>query len=331
MAKRGPTIARTALALIEERGPLTLDELAVEMVALGRTQAKDPVAAVRGAISYDRAFIEGRDGRLFSVATQLEGTVFTVAPTALERDSGIVLVRDDLALVRLVLQNGPRRRGHESVHVEYFGDFFKLPRLDSRIIGWDEFDRPVYDDSPMDVREAISDETANLLLGFIDELGYEREDDETALRELREDMDFAEIIHGPDGWLPALRPREVLALEIRGGTVRAVAIDKRAMKGMHLEAAVARVREIAHGILDVEGGLGAPAVSIETLLQFIATEAPDLFRRPLPPLSHLLERAGFEVEDGFVGLPGAAWDDIRWALDPDPEAAWGFEPGDALH
>ena len=149
--------------------------------------------------------------------------------------------------------------------------------------------------------------------------------------DLIDEMDGSELLHGPDGWFPKLRSREVLGLHIEGGNVIARAIDKRELKGMHVEVAIMRIAEITHHLLDAETGLGAPAIPVEDLLEILATEVPDLFRRPLPSLGQLLERGGFEVEDGLVGLPGAAWDDIRWALDPDPEAAWGFAPGDAVN
>lgn len=329
MPKRGDTIAETALTLLAERGPLTLEELAADMVALGRTRAKDPVASVRNALSYHSGFLEGQGGRWYSLAAQLEGAVFTVAPTALERTEGIVLVRDDLDLVRQLLGRGWWRRHGEAVHVDSFAAYFDLPGPNAGAMGFTEDGDPILDET-WDVREAIDDDLAALLLEFLDELGVPRGDDEAVLRDLAWEMEGAEIIHGPAGWMPALRSREVLALEIRGGQVHAVALDRRATKGMHVEAAVALVGRITRDILDEEG-LGAPAVPVSALLAIIATDAPELFRKPLPPLAQLLVRAGFEVDDGLVGLPGAAWDDIRWALDPDPEAAWGFEPGDKLH
>jgi hypothetical protein len=333
MPRRGPTIAQTAIELIEQHGPMTVEELAPHVVELGRTQAKDPVAAVRQAISYERALTEGRGGRWFSIAAQLEGAVFTVSPSALERDEEIVLVRDDLALVRELLDHPSRgRRGPEqpaSVHLDDFGGYFDLPSPNAGIVGFDEFDEPVYDET-WDLREFIDDELAGQLLAFLDEMGIEREDDDVALQELVEDMSLEQVIHGPSGWMPRLRPREVLALEIRGGQVHARALDRRATKGVHVEAAIARIGRVAKMILGDEG-LGAPAIPLDTLLLILATEDAEVFHRPLPPVSELLERGGFEVEDGLVGLPGAAWDDIRWALNPDPEGAWGFEPGDALN
>ena len=330
MPKRAPTIAETALALIEERGPLTLEELGAEMAALGRTRAKDPVVAVRDALRYANGFLEGQDGRWYSLRRQLEGAVFTIAPTALERAEGILLVRDDLDLVRELLVRGRRPDTDGEVHIDSFAAYFDLPHPADAIIGIDEDGEPIMDDT-WDLHHAVSDEQADLFLSFLDELGVPRGDDEASLRDFVWEMADAEILHGPADWMPALRSREVLGLEIRGGRVHAVALDQRALKGMHVESAIALVNGIAKNLLDEEEGLGAPAVPITGLLSIIATDSPEIFRKPLPPLSHLLERAGFEVEDGLVGLPGAAWDDIRWALDPNPEAAWGFEPGDKIN
>jgi hypothetical protein len=326
------TIADATLALIEERGALTLEDVVPEMVVLGRTRAKDPVRAVRSAIMFESRILYGRDGRLYSLGAQLEGAVFTVAPTTLERDAGVVLVRDELDLVRRAVgrSGAPGRPSEGSIHIDIFGDFFELPYRGDRFLGVDENGEPVVDPE-WNVLDRVPRPRAALLLGFLDELGFERSDDATDMLDLIDEMDGSELLHGPDGWFPRLRSREVLGLRIRAGQVSAEAIDKRELKGMHVELAIIRIAEITRHLLDAEEGLGAPAVPMEDLLEILATEAPDLFRRPLPSLGRLLERGGFEVEDGLVGLPGAAWDDIRWALDPDPEAAWGFEPGDAVN
>jgi hypothetical protein len=302
------------------------------MVAQGRTRAKDPVVAVRNAIAYEPGLLHGRDGRLYSLAAQLEGAVFTVAPTALERDEGVVLIRDELDLVRRAIdRDRPSRRERQvRVHVDVFGDFFDLPRWTEQFLGLDEDGEPVVD-VDWRVLDRIPRGRADQLLGFLEELGFERTDDETDLLDLIAEMEGNELFHGPQGWFPKLRSREVLGLRIRREGVGAEAIDKRELKGMHAEMATLRIAEVTRQLLDAEEGLGAPAVPIEDLLEILATEAPDVFRRPLPSLGVILERAGFEVQDGLVGLPGAAWDDIRWALDPDPEAAWGFEPGDAVN
>ena len=329
-----PTIKSAAKALIEERGPLTLEEITAEMVVLGRTHAQNPLASVTQALAYQDDLVEGRGGTWYSLSKQVEGMVFTVALTALERDNEIVLMREDLGLVGPFVPEGRypyRRDRHTSgVHRDGFREIFGLPHPDDRFIGPDE-DHYWVEDPDWRVRDHVGQEVVDQLLAFLDELGMVREDDDEALIELLEEMSRTPVIHGPAGWLPKLRSREVLGLEIRDGAVHAFAVDKKAMKGMHLETAVLRVGAIAHQILDEDAGLGAPAVSLETLLEIIATEAPDVFHRPLPPLGAMLERAGFEVEDGLVGLPGAAWDDIRWALDPNPESAWGYEPGDAVN
>ena len=72
-------------------------------------------------------------------------------------------------------------------------------------------------------------------------------------------------------------------------------------------------------------------MEIETLLEIVATEAPEVFRQPLPPFLELLERGGLEVREGLVGHPGTDWGQVRWVLSPDPEDAWGFEPPDVVH
>ena len=169
------TIADATLALIEERGPLTIEEIAPELVALGRTRAKDPVAAVRNAIAFEPRLLHGRDDRLFSFGTQLEGTVFTVAPTALEREEGVVLVRDELDLVRRALGRGAlaRRPAPDTVHIDMFGDFFQLPYWSERFLGLDEDGEPLVDPD-WNVLDRVPRARADQLLGFLDELGFER-------------------------------------------------------------------------------------------------------------------------------------------------------------
>jgi hypothetical protein len=333
MARGRVTIADAALALIAERGPLAVEEIAPELAAQGTTKAKDPVTAVLRGIEYEPRLLRGRDQRLYSLPVQLEGAVFTVAPTALERDRGFVLVRDELDLVRRTLGNGARLRGRwgaTGIHLDLFGPLLDLPGWSEGYLDPDEDGEPVPDPA-WHMRDHVAPELADQLLVLMDELGYERTNDEDDLTDLVDEMYDNEVLHGPEGWLPRLRSREILGLRIRGGEVSAEAIDRRELKGMHVEMAAIRIAETARFVLDADRGLGAPAVPVEDLLELLATEAPELFQRPLPPIGALLERGGFEVEDGLVGLPGAAWDDIRWALDPDAEAAWGFEPGDAIN
>lgn len=318
MSKRGPTIADTVLELIRERGPMTLDGLVPPIVAAGRTRAKNPQNAVRTAIASNAAFIESPEGRWHSLADQLEGAVFTVRLTSLERREEIILVRNELSLVRRLAPHPHQVRDGDAVHVDYLGDYFELPFPDE-VEG-------------VDIRAEIGDETADGLLDFLDELGVPPGDSDERLRELPWETRYTQVLHGPSGWMPVLGTRQVLGITITGGTIGAVALDRRAVTGVHVDAAGNRVARLAQRVIGPDPSwFGPPVITLEELLEVVATEAPELFRRPLPPFAEVVRRGGLEVEDGLVGHPGTDWDQVRWAESPDPEDAWGFEPPDVLH
>ena len=318
MPRRGPTIAETVLELIREGGPMTLDALVPPIVAAGRTRAKNPQNAVRTAIAYDPTFLESPDGRWHSLADQLEGAVFTARLTALERREEIVVVRDDLALVERLVPHAHQVRRADGIHRDYLGDYLDLPLLD--------------EDDVLDLRAEIDGATVDSLLSFMDELGMPPGDDEERLRDLLWETRFTHVLHGPPGWMPVLGTRQVLGITVTGGTIAAVALDRRAITGVHVDAAGIRMARIAQRVIGPDPSwFGPPVVSLEQLLELVATEAPDLFQRPLPPLTEVVRRGGLEVEDGLVGHPGTDWDQVRWAESPDPEDAWGFEPPDVVH
>jgi hypothetical protein len=318
MPRRGPTIAETVLELIRERGPMTLGALVPLVVAAGRTRAKDPQIAVRTAIAYNRAFIESADGRWFSLADQLEGAVFTARLTSLERREEIVLVRDDLALVERLAPHSHQVRSEDVVHLDYLGDYLDLPLLD--------------EDEVLDLRAKLDEETTAILLGFLDELGMPPGDDDKRLRDLLWETRFTHVLHGPPGWMPVLGTRQLLGITVTGGRIGAVALDRRAISGVHVDAAGIRVARMAQRVIGPDPSwFGPPVVSLDELLELVATEAPELFHRPLPPFAEVVRRGGLEVEDGLVGHPGTDWDQVRWAESPDPEDAWGFEPPDVVH
>ena len=318
MPRRGPTIAETVLELIRERGPMPLDALVPPVVAAGRTRAKDPQGAVRTAIADNRAFIESPDGRWHSLADQLEGAVFTARLTSLERREEIVLVRDDLALVERLAPHSHQVRSEDMVHLDYLGDYLDLPLLD--------------EGPGLDQRVEVDEETTTILLGLLDELGVPPGDDDERLRDLLWETRFTRVLHGPPGWIPILGTRQLLGITVMGGRIGALALDKRAISGVHVDAAGIRLARIAQRVIGPDPSwFGPPVVSLEELLELVATEAPEIFHRPLPPLSEVVRRGGLEVEDGLVGHPGTDWDQVRWAESPDPEDAWGFEPPDVVH
>lgn len=318
MARQGPTIAEAALALILERGPQTLDELVPQLVAGGQTRARNPRNAVRSAIDINPEFVESLDGRWCSLVAQLEGAVFTVKLTGLERREEMVLVRDDLALIeQLALRPRPFARGGD-VHLDFLGEYFDLPFRAEDLEG--------------PLREAIDGETADTLIAFLDELGVTEGGDDERLRELLWETRYTRILHGPSGWIPVMGSRQLLAIAVGGGTISTVALDRRAVAGLHVEAAANRVARLAREVIGPDASrFGAPVVTLPDLLEVVATEEPELFRRPLPPFTEVVRRGGLEVEDGLVGHPGTDWDQVRWESSPDPEDAWGYEPPSVVH
>jgi hypothetical protein len=273
---------------------------------------------VRTAIAYNPALIESPDGRWYSLTDQLEGAVFTARLTSLERREEIVLVRDDLALVERLVPHAHQVRGGEVVHLDYLGDYLDLPLLD--------------EDDGGDFGAEIDAEAADILLGLADELGMAPGDDDERLRDLLWETRFTQVLHGPPGWLPVLGTRQLLGITITGGTIGTVALDRRAVTGVHVDAAGIRLARIAQRVIGPDPSwFGPPVILLEELLELVATEAPELFHRPLPPFAEVVRRGGLEVEDGLVGHPGTDWDQVRWAESPDPEDAWGFEPPDVVH
>ena len=71
---------------------------------------------------------------------------------------------------------------------------------------------------------------------------------------------------------------------------------------------------------------GPPVIAIGELLELAATEAPDLLRRPLPPISEVIERGGLEVRHGLVGHRGTDGVAVESAFAPPPQEAWGYRP-----
>jgi len=301
-----PTIATTALALIAERGPLTAEELTPAIVAAGRTKAKNPLGSVLAALRWNSDFLEHTDGRFFSIASQTEGMVFAVRPTRLERREGVVLIRDDLALVEQLMRGGGLRHRADRVHLDWFRDYFDLPYVEPAWVDELEDEETDPEEDALRLREALGGDLAEELLDFLDELGIPRGDDDANLRDLIAETRMSLVLHGPSGWMPALRPRQLLGLVVEAGIVRAIALDRLETTRPAAVAATGRIAEMAHALLAGVPGeepMDDPVIPIEELLELIAMEAPDLLRQPMPPFVEVLEDAGLEVEDGLVGLP----------------------------
>jgi hypothetical protein len=318
MPRHGPTIADAALRLIHERGPQDLDALVPEIVDAGLTRARDPRRAVLAAIESKPDFLPDWEGRWCSLADQLEGAIFTHRLTSLERQDEIVILPDDLHLVeRLVLRGGFFARGGD-LHLDFVGDFFELPSPDMDPDGaWDE------------LGDELDSELFDDLLTFAREMGVPYElDDRQAVDVFLEASRYQFLVHGPPGWLPTLLPDDLLGLRVRGGVIERVRIGPREVRGAHVGIVAAQVAKLARLVIGPDPSwFGPPVITIVDLLRLVATEAPELFRRPLPPFSEVVERGGLEVSNGLVGHIGTDWAAAEWSLAPSPQAAWGFEPG----
>ncbi len=91
--------------------------------------------------------------------------------------------------------------------------------------------------------------------------------------------------------MPDLEADQLLGLRIEAGEVRATAVDRRDVAGPHVDAAARRIAGIARRAIGPDASWFRPPVTIETLLGWVATEAPELLRRPLPPITDVLSAA----------------------------------------
>ena len=104
-------------------------------------------------------------------------------------------------------------------------------------------------------------------------------------------------------------------------------MDRREVRGSHVGIVGAAIAKLARLVIGPDASwFGPPYLTLEELLLLVATEAPQLLRRPLPPISEVIERGGLEVNRGLVGHPGTDWVAVEYAIDPAPQEAWGFRP-----
>lgn len=315
MPRTAATIADTVLALLRERGPQDVDTLVPAILEAGLTRAKDPRTAVAQAIAnrgWD--FLTSWDGHVCSIVDQLEGAIFTHRTTALERRNGIVVLSPDLVLVeRLAVRGRPLARGGEA-HLHFVADFFELP---------DPYQEMDEDERWDELGEDLRDE----LTGFVRELGapYEVADADAVLAYLEANR-YSRLLDGPPGWLPTIVGDQLLALGIRDGMIEPLIADRRSIHGPHVGIVAAQVARLARLVIGPDPSwFGPPVMSIETLLELVATESPELFRRPLPPFNEVVARGGLEIVDGLVGHRGTDWDALAREV-ADPSEAWGFRP-----
>ncbi|MFI7532002.1 hypothetical protein [Streptosporangium sp. NPDC049376] len=115
---------------------------------------------------------------------------------------------------------------------------------------------------------------------------------------------------GPEGWLSAVRPEEVVALRLRGGGFE---LSTTTLAGFSAERAVRVAEEFAQRAFEAlrafaEGLEPSPGVSIDVAVLGLLAKDPETFADPLPPLAPLLNGASLEVRGGRVGIVGAPWE-----------------------
>lgn len=319
MAARQATIASAALAAIRARGPQPLDALVDAAVAAGRTRAKDPRRAVSAALNDSTELLRTWDGRYCSLVDQLEGAIFAARMTRFEQRNDILLVRDDVSLIeRLVLRPRPFAGGGE-IHLDFLHDFLDIP--------W------TADLDALDLRAAIGSAATDDLLGFLREIGAPGVvDEDAALADLVWETEHVRVLHGPPGWLQPLGDRQLLGIRVRDGAIETQVLERRDVTGPHVGLAAARVARLAHLVIGPDSGwVGEPAVGLDELLELVATEAPEVLRRPLPPFAEVVRRGGLEIRDGWVGHPGTDWEATGLLPPLEPLDAWGFEPANRIH
>src|SRR6266540_191003 len=94
---RGGTVGGAVLAVLAERGPLELGELARLVAERGATRAKRPEVSVRRAAGREPRVVSLLDGRWVSVPAVLEGVVLTHRLDQDEADGEMLPIDPDLA------------------------------------------------------------------------------------------------------------------------------------------------------------------------------------------------------------------------------------------
>ena len=92
--------------MLREHGPLGIEELGRRMAEMGATRARDPLAAARDTVQYDRRLVGLRDGRWMDRVAALDGAVLTHRTTRHERRLGAVRFDPDLSVLGTVVTAG---------------------------------------------------------------------------------------------------------------------------------------------------------------------------------------------------------------------------------
>lgn len=110
-----------------------------------------------------------------------------------------------------------------------------------------------------------------------------------------EDLPEEGALVGPGGWLGDATAGDLVDLRLSGGLV-----------AVEVVADLAPVEPVATALAGAADPEEEPVELVDLVLEAMAA-APSAFRRPVPPLSEVLEVAGLEVEDGLVAPAGFDW------------------------
>jgi prevent-host-death family protein len=275
MARGRPTIADTALELIKSSGPQRLEELVPAVVAAGGTAARNPANAVASAIAHDPRFLEA-DGCWFSMVDLLNGVVFTRRPTGVERLFQVAVLLEEDDLIERVVRSARSVAGRPRISMSSVGTFFDMP--------WGDESDSMTDVSSFDADELQDPEVAwDFLMG----------------------NRWRSMLVIPDEGVASLQQDDLLGIAIRDGAVRFLAVTPSEIEGDDVTRAVEHLRGLIHASLRTEDEpVRERPVSVGALLETIVVKAPDVFRKPLPPIRDLLSAAGFELFGGRVARRG---------------------------
>ena len=276
--------------------------------------------AVTAALDPRPRLLRGWDDRWFSLADQLEGAICTCRLTGLERRNEVVLLREGLYLVeRLALRGRPFNRTAMSTWTSSANSSncrtFQIGATTSPTTA------PGSSTSPRTRRpRAGLPARARRAVRCPGGRGVAR----LPGRETQ----FLRLIHGPAGWLPRIRhERPCRNHHARRTDFDAIALDRETLRW-----AARRLGGYPGGgpgpprhRVQTTSWFGPPTMELAELLELVATDAPEVLRRPLPPIPEVLERAGLEVVDGLVGHAGTDWNALGLATiltRPAPGATW---------
>lgn len=119
---------------------------------------------------------------------------------------------------------------------------------------------------------------------------------------------------GPEGWLSALAPGDLVALRYVGGAVEVTRADETSSEDARTVTALARQRaeEAAAG----EGVDDFPGANVLDIVMSLRRQNPRALSLAHRPMVELLTDAGLEVDGREVGLPGTAWyGEPEWLTD----------------